>query len=290
MAEAAPPEELTPVTEVAAEAPSGELTAQAEESPEAVPSPPAEETPPAPEATPEPPRQRTWNDVVDDYNNNRPLFPREVDAINAAREQQRVAAENARKEDERVAKLFPSKRDEIVKELATWAGVTDLDSTDGLALQYKFDKHWEELTKEARQAFTTPMLKTAGTQLWDALGRSREAHAAIQSLSPDKLIPFAIEVGRNLGATSPDVAPEAEVAKWQDGGKLDPKKFITVEQAEARLNKALDVERRARGTVPPPVGGGRTTVASNQSLTLEAAKNLPIGELIELRKRQRAAG
>jgi hypothetical protein len=31
-------------------------------------------------------------------------------------------------------------------------------------------------------------------------------------------------------------------------------------------------------------------VTTNQSLTLEAAKNLPIGELIELRKRQRAAG
>jgi hypothetical protein len=211
-------------------------------------------------------------------------------AIQDYEARQLKAQQDAQAEEQRVATLFPTQKQKALETMAQFMGVSDLESTEGMALKYKLNEVFEPLEKDARSAFTTPLLKTVGTQLWDALGRSREAHAAIQSLSPDKLIPFAIEVGRNLGATSPDVAPEAEVAKWHEGGKLDPKKLITVEQAEARMNKALDVERRARGTAPPPVGSGRTTVTTNQSLTLEAAKNLPIGELIELRKRQRAAG
>jgi hypothetical protein len=293
LAEAAPPE-ITPtdITEVAAVAPSGELPlAQAEESPEAVPSPPAEETPPAqpsaergtaPEVSPEPVRQRTLGDVYEDVRNNRPVLPNEMRAIQDYEARQLKAQQDAQAEEQRVATLFPTQKQKALETMAQFMGVSDLESTEGMALKYKLNEVFEPLEKDARSAFTTPLLKTVGTQLWDALGRSREAHAAIQSLSPDKLIPFAIEVGRNLGATSPDVAPEAEVAKWHEGGKLDPKKLITVEQAEARMNKALDVERRARGTAPPPVGAGREGTGLTRSFSREELSAMPIEDYQKL--------
>jgi hypothetical protein len=214
-------------------------------------------------------------DVYEDIRNNRPVLPAEMRAVQDYETRQRQAADEARREEERIANLFPAKRQEMVKDLAEFYGIADLNSTEGQAFQYKFDKHWEALTRDARSTFTQPVIKEIGRVMWDALGRTPEAADAIRRLPADPmaLIPALIEVGRGMGlGPSPDVAPEAEVAKWQDGGKLDPKKLITVEQAEARLNKALDIERRARGIAPPPVGGGRES-RPGKGLTLTEIEN-----------------
>lgn len=296
VAEFAPTEEVTPTPEetpaVAADLSSGSEPAAELQGPDASAAlPPAEDAAPAAplEETPEPSRVRTLADVYDDIRNDRPVAPSELREVQRREAVERQRIETERAEQERITNLLPSKRNALIQELAEFSGITDLNSTEGLALQYKFDKHWAELDKDVRSSVSAPIVREFGRVMWDALGRTAEAAEAIRQLPPDPkaLIPLAVDIGRRMGMASPDVADTEAVTKWVEGGKLDAKKLVTAADAEKRVQRALDIERRARGEAVAPGPTGTQSVNPNRTFTAAELSSMPIEEYEKLSEADR---
>lgn len=291
VAEFAPTEETpTPTPEetpaVAADLSSGSEPAAELQGPDASATPSAvDAAPDAPtEEAPEPSRVRTLADVYDDIRNDRPVAPSELREVQRREAVERQRIETERAEQERITNLLPSKRNALIQELAEFSGITDLNSTEGLALQYKFDKHWTELDKDVRSSVSAPIVREFGRVMWDALGRTAEAAEAIRQLpaDPKALIPLAIDIGRRMGMTAPDVADTEAVTKWVEGGKLDSKKLVTAADAEKRVQRALDIERRARGEVAAPGPTGANSSTPSARYTLAQIEAMPQREWMAL--------
>lgn len=235
---------------------------------------PTEEAPAEP-VTPEPPKPRTLADIYADVQADKPVSPREYQALQNYYVNQRAEQEAAQKSQAELDNLVPNTRKAMVDAWMEHDGITDSNSVEGLAIQKRVDDALLPAFNKAKDSFTRPILQTAGRQLWEALGKTQEASKYIQQMSYADLIPFAIQLGQNMAGGTPNLATPEEVTTWQEKfDTLGGDKLLKASDAKKIVDAALAFERKANAHRGAP--GPRGTSSPNTSnMTYEQYIALP---------------